>query len=460
MRSSLSVTTLTMSIGFLLVQLDVSIVNVALANIADDIHTGITGLQWIVDAYALVFASLLLSAGALGDRVGPCRTFIGGLALFLLGSLGCGLAPDTALLIAARVLQGIGASALVPCSLALLNHAARDDATARARAVSLWTAAGSVGLALGPVLGGVLVTAFGWRSIFFVNLPIGAGGIILAYRFVDEAPVHPGGGDGVGQLLATVSLFGLTGAVIEAGPLGWTSPLVCAAAALAVVGFGVFIATEHASNQPMLPLGFFRRPAFAAATLVGFLLNLAVYGAFFVLALYFRQTHHLSVLLTGVALLPLAIAVFTANIAAGRLAAHLSPSVIMAAGLLIGSGGAWLLRDIGAMTSYHAILPGLLLLPFGIGLTVPIMTTVVLGTVPRSRAGVASGVLNAVRQAGGAIGVALFGALMTRRGSGISDAFTVSAAFLAFGAAIAAGFIGTDRLAMLGVAVRRVGGRG
>jgi MFS transporter, DHA2 family, methylenomycin A resistance protein len=460
MRSNLSITTLTMSLGFLLVQLDVSIVNVALASIAASIHTGVTGLQWIVDSYALAFASLLLSAGALGDRFGACRTFVGGLALFLLGSLGCGLAPNTAALIAARVVQGIGASTLVPCSLALLNHAARGDATARARAISLWTAAGSIGLALGPVLGGVLVTAFGWRSIFFVNLPIAAGGIILAYRFVDEAPVHPGGGDGVGQVLATVSLFGLTAAVIEAGPLGWASPLVCAASALAAVGFGAFIATEHASSQPMLPLEFFRHFAFAAATVVGFLLNMAVYGALFVLALYFRQIHHLSALATGVALLPLAIAVFAANVAAGCLAARVSPRLIMAGGLLIGSAGAWLLRNIGATTPYDAILPGLLLLPFGIGLAVPIMTTVVLGTVPRSRAGVASGVLNSVRQAGGAIGVALFGSQMASSGSGIADAFTFSAGLLVSGAAIAACFIRTDRVAMLDVAVRRLGGRG
>ena len=460
MRSNLSVTTLTMSVGFLLVQLDVSIVNVALASIANDIHTGITALQWIVDAYTVTLASLLLSAGALGDRVGARRTWLGGLALFLLGSLGCGLAPDTAVLIAARVVQGVGASTLVPCALALLNHAARDDAMARARAVSLWTAAGSIGLALGPVLGGVLVTALGWRSIFFANVPIGVGGIVLAYRFVDEAPVHRGGSDGRGQLLAILGLFGLTAAVIEAGPLGWTSPLVCAAAALAAVSFAAFIATEYASRQPMLPLGFFRHSAFAAATLIGFMLNLAVYGAFFVLGLYFRQTHHLSVMLTGMALLPLAVAVFAANIAAGRLAVSLSPGVIMAGGLLIASAGAWLLRDIGAATPYDAILPGLLLLPFGIGLAVPTMTTVVLGTVPRSRAGVASGVLNAVRQAGGAVGVALFGALMAGSGSGISDAFTISAALLAFAAAIAAGFIGTERLAMLAVAVRRVGGRG
>lgn len=460
MRSILSVTTLTLSVGFLLVQLDVAIVNVALASIATDIHTGITGLQWIVDGYTVAFASLLLSAGALADRVGARRTWLGGLALFLSGSLVCGLAPDTAVLVAARVVQGIGASTLVPCSLALLNHAARDDAMARARAVSLWTAGGSVGLALGPVLGGVLVTAFGWRSIFFVNVPIGVGAILLAWRFVNEAPVHGGRSDGIGQLLATLSLFGLTAAVIEAGPLGWRSPVVCAALALAAVSVGAFIATEHASSQPMLPLGFFRHSAFAAATVVGFLLNLAVYGALFVLALYFRQTHHLSVMLTGMALLPVAVAVFAANIAAGRLAACLPPRVIMAGGLLIALAGAWLMRDIGATTPYDVVLPGLLLLPFGIGLAVPIMTTVVLGTVPSSRAGVASGILNAVRQAGGAIGVALFGALMARSGSGISDAFTVSAALFGFGAAIAAGFIGTDRLAMLAVAVRRAGDRG
>lgn len=460
MRSDLSITTLTMSLGFLLVQLDVSIVNVALASIADSIPTGITGLQWIVDSYALAFASLLLSAGALGDRVGACRTFVGGLSLFLLGSLGCGLAPGTVVLIAARVVQGIGASALVPCSLALLNHAARGDAAARARAVSLWTAAGSIGMALGPVLGGVLVTTFGWRSIFFVNLPIAAGGIILAHRFVDEVPVHPGGGDGVGQVLATLSLFGLTAAVIEAGPFGWTSPLVCAASALAVLGFGAFIATEHVSRNPMLPLGFFRHSAFAAATLVGCLLNLAVYGALFVLALYFRQARHFSALLTGIALLPLAVAVFAANITAGWLPAHLSPRVIMAGGLLVGSAGAWLLRNIGPVTPYDAILPGLVLLPFGIGLAVPVMTTVVLGTVPRCRAGVASGVLNSVRQAGGAIGVAMFGSLMASSGSGIAMAFTVAAGLLASGAAIAAGFIRKDPVAMLEVAVRRVGGRG
>src|SRR6202034_1646629 len=172
------------------------------------------------DSYALTFASLLLSAGAVSDRIGARRAFVGGLLLFVAASLGCAIAPNAAALIAARVVQGIGASMLVPCSLALLNPACRDDMTLRARAISLWTAAGSIGLAIGPVLGGLLVTAYGWRSIFLINLPIGAVGIWLAQRFVDEAPTRAGGPDIAGQMLSVLSLFCLTGSVIEAGPLG------------------------------------------------------------------------------------------------------------------------------------------------------------------------------------------------------------------------------------------------
>ena len=449
MRANLTVTTMTTSLGFLLVQLDVSIINVALASIATGIHTGVVGLQWVVDTYALTFASLLLSAGALGDRIGARRCFIAGLLLFMLGSLGCALAPLPVTLIAARALQGAGASTLVPCSLALLNHAARDDAPARARAISLWTAAGSVGLALGPVLGGLLVTAFGWRTVFLVNLPIGAIAIWLARRFVDEAPSHPGGADLPGQVLAIVSLFCVTGAVIEAAPLGWSSRVVWSGLALAVAGFTGFVAIEHRSAQPMLPLGFFRHPTFAAASLVGFLLNLALYGALFVLSLFFQQVSHWSPLRAGIALLPFAIAIFLANIAAGRLASVATPRAIMTAGLLVAAAGVWLLRGIDPTTPYTAILPGLVLLPLGIGIAVPMMTTALLATVPRPRAGVASGVLNAVRQAGGAIGVALFGMLLAGTRSGIGYDFIAAACVLAVAAAVAATFIGTDLCATL-----------
>ena len=456
MGKHLTITTLTMSLGFLLVQLDVSIVNVALADMGATVQTGVTGLQWVVDAYALTFAALLLSAGALGDRIGARRTFITGLSLFLAASLGCALAPNTTTLILARALQGAGASTLVPCSLALLNHAARDDAQARARAVALWTAAGSIGLALGPVLGGALITMFGWRSVFAVNLPIGAAAIWLAVRFVSEAPTHQAGADRSGQFLAIVSLFCLTGAVIETGPLGWSSPLVLAGFALAILGSAGFIRTEQCSAHPMLPLGFFRHPTFAAATAIGFLLNLSLYGLLFMLGLYFQQVHHWSPLRSGVALLPFAAVIFIANIAAGRLAAVASPRVITAGGLLAAALGVGLLAGINGATPYDAILPGLILLPFGIGVAVPLMTTSLLATVPKARAGVAAGVLNAVRQAGGAIGVALFGALLAGPGAGLADAFALAAVLLVMAATTAAGFIGAGRAAtMVGGVARR-----
>jgi MFS transporter, DHA2 family, methylenomycin A resistance protein len=455
MRTGLALTTTTMSLGFLLVQLDVSIVNVALADIAKNIHTGVTGLQWVVDSYALTFASLLLSAGALGDRIGARRAFVAGVSLFAAASLGCALAPAADTLIAARVLQGVGASTLVPCSLALLNHACRDDATARARAISLWTAAGSIGIAAGPILGGALVSAFGWRSAFFVNLPIGAACAWLTWRFVDEAPTHPGGADIAGQSLAILALFCLTGAVIEAAPLGWSSPLVLAGVTLAALGFGAFIAVEHRGKQPILPLGFFRHPTFAAATLVGLLLNLTAYGSLFVLGLYFQQIGHWSPVRSGIALLPFATSIFIANIAAGRLAGIASARAMMTSGLLVAAFGIWLLRGIDAATPYSVMLPGLILLPFGIGFAVPVMTSALLATVPRARAGVASGVLNSVRQAGGAIGVALFGGMMAGRSSGIADAFIAGTLVLGSAAVVAACFIGGTPLTMLAGVARK-----
>ncbi len=441
MSAKLTSTTITTSLGFLLVQLDVSIVNVALPSIGAAAHTGVTGLQWVVDSYALIFASLLLSAGAVGDRLGARRTFVSGLLLFMVASLGCALAPNAVALIMARAVQGAGAATLLPCSLALLNHACHGDTTARAKAVSLWTAAGSIGLAIGPVLGGALVTWFGWRSIFLINLPIGAIGMWLALRCLDETSTHAGSSDIAGQVLAILTLFCLTGAVIEAGSLGWSSPIVWVGLALAGSGCCGFIRVEYCRAQAMLPLDFFRHPTFSAATLVGFLLNLTLYGAVFVLGLYFQQVDRWSPVRSGVALLPFAVAIFIANVAAGRLAAIASPRSIMTGGLLIAAFGIWLLHDISSATRYNTMLPGLVLLPLGIGFAVPVMTSSLLGTVPRPRAGVASGVLNAVRQAGGAIGVALFGALMSNTASGIAGVCAMGTLLLVLAAAVAACFI-------------------
>jgi MFS transporter, DHA2 family, methylenomycin A resistance protein len=428
LRKTLAITIVATSLGFVLVQLDVSIVNVALAKIGTDLQTAITGLQWIVDAYSLMFASLLLCAGTLADRIGARKAFLGGFSLFVVASFVCGLAPDPAVLIAARSIQGIGAAFLVPCSLALLNHACRDNVVMRARAIGIWTAAGSVALAAGPVIGGFLVHALSWRSIFFVNLPLGAIGIWLTWRFITESPTHRSGRfDLVGQILAIVTLASLTAAVIETSSLGWSSPLVLLGLGIAVICGVAFVLVETHTATPMLPLGFFRNPAFSVATLVGLAINLTLYGIIFVLSLYLQQVRHFSPLEFGIAFLPLPLVLLTSNLASGWLGGKIGSLPLMVVGLLVAAVGYWLLRGIDATTQYIAMLPGLLIIPLGIGLAVPAMTTTLISTVPRSRSGIASGVLNTVRQAGGAIGVALFGSLLAHAAvPGIQMAFVAS----------------------------------
>jgi MFS transporter, DHA2 family, methylenomycin A resistance protein len=276
--SGVGKTIIATSLGFVLAQLDVSILNVALARIGNELATGISGLQWVIDSSAISFASLLLSAGALGDRIGARRAYVGGFGLFVLASLGCGLAPGTAVLIAARTVQGAGAALLVACSLALLTHACGDDEAVRGHAISLWTAAASIALSAGPVIGGVLVNTLGWRSIFLVNLPSGAAGIWLTRRFVADTSRTGGPLDPTGQVFALLTLLGLIGAVIEAGRLGFSAPLVLFGFATAALCGVVFLVVEARGSDPMLPLGFFRNPTFSAATLIGLLINLTLYA--------------------------------------------------------------------------------------------------------------------------------------------------------------------------------------
>jgi DHA2 family methylenomycin A resistance protein-like MFS transporter len=427
------------SLGFVLVQLDITIVNVAMARIGAGLGMGIAGLQWVFDAYTLAFAALLLSAGALGDRFGARRAFLAGFALFLAASLGCGLALDAATLIAARVAQGVGAALLVPSALALLNHACRDDAAARARAIGLWTAAGSVAMAAGPVLGGLLIDSFGWRSIFLVNLPLGAVGILLSRRFLDESGSSSGALDPAGQLLGILALFGLTGAAVEAGDLGWSAPLVLAGLAATIVSGGGFLLVEARGARPMLPLHFFGHAGFSAATAIGFLVNLTFYGMIFVFNLYLQHVRHYSPIASGLAFLPVPLVVILANLAAARLAAWRGPRLPMVTGLAIGALGFVLLARIDTATPYAAMLPGLLVSSGGLGLVVPSMTMAVLSAVPRARSGVASGVLNTMRQAGGAVGVALFGSFLAADGvAGLRLVFTTSAALVGAAAILAA----------------------
>ena len=428
------------SFGFVVSQLDVTIVNIALASMATNLHASVSGLQWVVDAYALMFASLLLSAGALGDRLGAKRLYIAGFVLFALASLGCGLAPSAAVLVGARAVQGIGASALVPPSLVLLTHACGDDAKLRARAVGWWTAAGGTSIAAGPVVGGFLIGWLGWRSIFLVNLPRVTIGIALTWRFVVETPRNGYGHhlDLSGQGLAVLGLIGLTGAIIEIGPRGWNDPLVLAAFAVGVIAAILFLIVEARSDSPMLPLSFFRNRIFSATIAVGTAVNLSYYGTIFVLSLYLQQARGYGVIAAGLAFLPLTATFILSNIAAGTLVGRFGSRLPMAGGFLVASGGYLLLRMLDDQTPYWLMVPGFLLIPLGMGTGVPAMTMALLSSVERRFSGTASGVLNTARQAGGAVGVAGFGALAGQNREeiipGLHGATSISAGLLALAA--------------------------
>ncbi|RQT20771.1 MFS transporter [Burkholderia contaminans] len=440
----------TVSTGFVVTQLDVTIVNIALAHLAGDLHLPVAGLQWVVDAYTLAFAVLMLSGGALGNRFGARRLYLAGLVLFALASLACGAASAPAMLIAARALQGVGAAAMLPNSLALLNDACRHDPRLRARAVGGWTAAGSISIAAGPVVGGLLIAAWGWRGIFLVNLPLCAAGLAAAFAWIPAgraaAPAAPSRSiralDLRGQFIAIAMLTALTGAVIEWRPLGFTHPVVAGGFALAALAALGFVAVEARTATPMLPLSLFRHRTFSAAVLFGICVNLTYYGTVFVLALYLQRARGESALQAGLAFLPLTGGFLLSNLASGRVVARHGPRAPMLAGALVAALGYGSLHFVDASTPLAVLLVPFLLIPTGMGFAVPAMTTAVLASVAPERAGIASAVLNTARQAGGAMGVAAFGALAGGGGAAqvvdglrietaVSVALLVTAALLA-----------------------------
>ena len=389
------------TLGFVVVQLDVTIVNVALQRIGVSLGGNVAHLQWIVNAYTLTFAAFILTAGALGDRLGSRRVFIAGFAIFGIGSLACALSPTPSILIGARAFQSIGAAILVPCSLALINHAFTTPAE-RNTAVSIWAAGASVAVAAGPVIGGVLIASLGWRSIFYVNVPLTILGIWLVWRYAQETPTSRNRDlDVPGQILAIFALADLAFALIHrAGIAGY---------ALFVVATVAFIVVESKSKSPMLPLGVFKDPVFSASTAVGWMINVAFYGLIFVLSLFFQRTLGYSALDTGLAFLPMTGMILPANLVSGHIATRVGPRRPMVVGQIMMIAGCVGLVGASAGTPYWRMAPQLLLLGAGIGLVVPAMTSALLGTVDKSQSGIASGVLNASRQAGSVVGVALFG---------------------------------------------------
>lgn len=418
-------------LGYFMVILDATVVNVALPSLGHDLGAGVSSLQWVVDGYTLVFAGLLLSAGSLGDRLGGRHVFQAGLLLFTLASGACAAAPSVAPLVAARVAQGLGAALLVPSSLALLR-AAYDDPSDRARAIGAWGAVAGIAAASGPVIGGVLVSALNWRAVFLLNLPVGALALMLSRRHLPAAGERSGAGiDPAGQLLAVAALTLFTLGVIQQMLLPALVSLPLAVA---------FVLQERRARHPMLPLGLFRNETFSGASFVGLAINLGFYGQLFVMSLYFQHLRGWSALATGLALLPEGIFVAISSALSGRAMARAGPRLPMIAGLLVGGAGLAGLAVAGDYTSYVILVPPLIAAGFGMAFTMPAATNAIIGAAPAERAGIASGVLNASRQAGGAIGVALLGTLV-RSGAfipGLRTAMLVAGGAFFLAAAVAA----------------------
>ncbi|MEU4080094.1 MFS transporter [Streptomyces venezuelae] len=411
-------------LGFALITLDTSVVNVALPAIGADLGAGMSGLQWVVDAYTLVFAALLLSSGALADRVGASRAYGAGAVVFVLASAACGLAPGLPALLAARTVQGAAAAVMLPASLALVREAYGDPGR-RARAVSLWAAGGTLAVALGPVAGGALTTAWSWRGVFFVNLPLGLVALALLGRVARSAR-RPAPLDLPGQLTAMTALGALTFAAIEGGAEGWW------ALGLAVVSFAAFLVVETRRRHPVVPLGLFRNPTVAVAVAAGSANSVAFYGMLFVFSLFFQQVLGLSALGAGLMFLPMTGLLAGVNILSARAAARYGARLPIVVGQAVAVAGLLGLLTVDADTSRP--LQALLLVPLalGAGFSLPPLIASMMEAVPAERAGTAAGLLNAVRQTAGALAIAVFGSLAAASvEAALRTGLLVSAALLA-----------------------------
>jgi MFS transporter, DHA2 family, methylenomycin A resistance protein len=400
-----------MCAGLFLVQLDVSIVNVALPSIRGDLRPSAAGLQWVVDGYAIALASLMLAGGTIGDLHGHRRVVLAGLAIFGVASLAAGAAPSTAVLVGARVVQGVGAALLLPGTLAIVTHAFPGDAE-RARAIGVWAAVAGLSLPAGPVAGGLLVAGPGWRWVFLVNLPVVAAAAVLTARLVRES-ADPRGRriDVPGVALGALVLAATTFALIDAGHAGARSPAVVAAVVVAVAAALALLAVERRTARPMLPLELFRRRRFTIANAVAAAMNLGTLGSIYVLTLFLQVVQRRTPLDAGLAVVPLFAPVAALAPVSGRLTGRFGPRGPMVAGLLVAAAGLALLARTDAATPYTGLLPAFLLWGGGLGLLTSAVVAAAVGAVEPERAGLASAVNNTARQAGGAIGIAALGAL-------------------------------------------------
>ncbi|WP_447920705.1 MFS transporter [Achromobacter aegrifaciens] len=406
---------LAVNLGSFITILDISIVNVALPTMQAALRIDMAGLQWVVDAYALFLSAFMLSAGPLGDRYGRKRSWLAGVLLFTAGSALCGLADNLTALLIGRAVQGVAGALLIPGALSLLTQAFPDPKE-RAQAIGVWASCNAIALIVGPMLGGVLVAHFDWQSIFLINLPVGALAIALgAWSITESAHPEHAAFDPAGQALSVLWLGALTYGLIAAGEHGWSAPQATVALAIAAAGLCAFLWVELRAARPILPLGLFRDAGFAITNFASFVLGFSAYSSLFFFSLYLQHVQGLSPLAAGWQLAPQFAAAGLVSVVFGRLNLRFGLPRLMIAGFALIGAAMLGMTCFEADTPYAVSGSLLVLLGLGTGLAVPSTSMAVMATVPRERSGMASATMNALRQTGMTIGIALLGALMSGR---------------------------------------------
>jgi EmrB/QacA subfamily drug resistance transporter len=437
-----------------MLMLDIAVVNTALSEIAADLNTGLSGLQWVVDAYTLALAAVVLTAGSLADRFGRRRLFTIGLSIFTVTSLVCAAATDIVMLNSARAAQGVGAAIMFAVSLALLSQAF-PNAQERGKAFAAYGASIGAAFAIGPLVGGALTSGLDWRWIFLVNLPLGLICLAITRRSVEESrDPHPRKLDLPGQLTLTAGLFLLVLALLRGNEDGWTSSTIVAELAGAVVFLAAFIALEARVKEPMLPLGLFRNRAFTGAQVAAFAISASFFAVFIYTTLYLQQILGLSAIEAGLVYLPGTLVMLVVSGATANLVEKIGAGRMIAGGLLIVGIGQALLTVAAVDSSWTVFLPGVIVACIGTGIFNPAVSAVALSSAPQQMSGLAAGVNDTFRQAGIAVGVAALGALVPAAHAfggnaqtyvdGMQDALWVGAA-LCVAAAIACAALLTDR---------------
>lgn len=401
------------SLSLFIVSLDNTIVNVALPSLQAQFHASVSGLQWVIDAYLLVLAALLLLSGSSGDRFGRRRVFQVGLVIFGIGSLLCSLAPSLPVLVACRALQAVGGSMLNPNSLSLISSVF-SDRRERAAAFGVWGGVSGLSTAAGPIAGGLLIQAVGWRAVFWVNIPVVLAALVLTHRYVPESQAErPRPFDPPGQVLAVVVLGAATYGIIEGPGRGWSSPLVLGCFAAAAAALAGFLTVEARRPAPLLELRFFRSPPFTGANAIATLAFLVLAGWLFLNTLYLQEVRGDSALVAGLSALPATIVIAVVAPLTGRLVGRSGTRApLVGAGVLLAAGSAVLVADTPG-SSYWLLFAAYLLLGLGFGLVNPPISTTAVSGMPPAQAGTASAVASTARQVGSALGVAILGSVVT-----------------------------------------------